>query len=157
MTARLGASGWRTQMTAPGCWAGWASAVCFCVASVKIPVVLSVSDQITIIARHRFGTHVFAIVELLANCTCEGLPRARITEVTAVPLAAPIGNQRSPGNLGNPAPIQITLITLITLIISYSGACSETLAKLQDDPPELKTYSLLLCVRSALLACGIFG
>ena len=58
------------------------------------------------------------------------------------------GNSRFSGNLGNPAPIQVTLITLI---ISYSGACSETLAKLQDGSPELKTNSSLL----RALACAL--
>jgi len=46
-----------------------------------------------------------------------------------------------------------TKITAKTLIISYSGACSETLTKLQDGSLELKTNSSLL----RTLACGIFG
>lgn len=43
-----------------------------------------------------------------------GLPRAPINGVTAVPLAAPIGNPWLPGKLDNPAPIQITQIVWLS-------------------------------------------
>ena len=45
------------------------------------------------------------------------------------------------------------LITLITPIISHSGACSETATKLQDGKSELETCSNHFLAHSRLLYC----